>query len=98
VERPPFKRTEWTHIVWTFSNYNTGQTNGVTTLYLNGESRDSLTPREQTFTWKIDEAKIFLGLSYIGGLDELTLFDRALTAAEVKEVNKLPKGVSGLVR
>jgi hypothetical protein len=98
VERPPFKRTEWTHIVWTFSNYNTGQTNGVTTLYLNGESRGSLTPREQTFTWKIDEAKVFLGLSYIGGLDELTLFNRALTAVEVKEVNKLPKGVSGLVR
>jgi hypothetical protein len=98
VERPPFKRTEWTHIVWTFSNYNTGQTNGTTTLYLNGESRGSLTPRQQTFTWNIDEAKVYMGLSYVGGLDELTLFNRALSAAEVKELYKLPSGVKALLQ
>jgi hypothetical protein len=98
VERPPFKRSEWTHVVWTFSNYNTGQTNGVTTLYLNGESRRSITPREQTFTWKIEDARVFMGLSYIGGLDELTLFNRALTAAEAKELYKLPNGVKALLR
>jgi hypothetical protein len=98
VERPPFKRTEWTHIVWTFANYNTGQTNGATQLYLNGEPRGALTPRQQTFTWNIDEARIYMGLSYIGALDELTLFNRALTPAEVKQLHTLPNGVKPLLR
>ena len=98
VERPPFKRTEWTHIVWTFSNYNTGKTNGTTQLYLNGEPRGALSPREQTFTWNINEARIYLGLSYVGALDELTLFNRALTPAEVKQLHQLPNGVTPLLR
>ena len=98
VERPPFKRAEWTHIVWTFSNYNTGKTNGTTQLYLNGEPRGALTPREQTFTWNINEARIYLGLSYVGALDELTLFNRALTPAEDKQLHHLPNGVTPLLR
>jgi hypothetical protein len=98
VERPPFKRTDWTHVVFTFSNYNTGQPNGTTHLYLNGEPRGSLTPRTQTFTWNIAEARIYLGLSYIGAFDELTVFNRALTAAEVKELHTLPKGVKAILR
>jgi len=98
VERPPFKRTEWTHIVFTFSNYNTGKADGVTTLYLNGESVGALSPRQQTFTWKIADARIYLGLSYIGRFDELTIFDRALTASEVKELHQLPNGVKALLK
>lgn len=98
VERPPFKRTRWTHVVFTFSNYNTGESNGVTALYLDGELVGSLSPRKQTFTWKIDDARIYLGLSYIGLFDELTIFDRALTAGEVKELHQLPNGVKELLK
>jgi hypothetical protein len=98
VERPPFKRTDWTHIVFTFSNYNTGESNGETALYLNGEPVGSLSPRKQTFTWKIADARIYLGLSYIGLFDELTIFDRALKAAEVKKLHQLPGGVKALLK
>jgi hypothetical protein len=98
VERPPFKRGEWTHIVFTFSNYNSGKTNGETQLYLNGEARGSLTPRQQTFTWDIAKTRIMLGLSYVGLFDELSLFNRALTPEEVKELHRLPTGVKSLIR
>jgi hypothetical protein len=98
VERPPFKRTEWTHIVFTFSNYNTGQPNGATTLYLNGEKIGALSPRNQQFIWKIADARIYLGLSYIGLFDELTIFDRALSAGEVKQLHELPTGVKALLQ
>ena len=86
VIRPPFSRDAWTHVVFTFENFNTGKTNGIAKLYLNGEPRGSLPPRTQTFTWQPDKALIMLGLSYIGDYDELAIFNRALTPAEVKEI------------
>ena len=39
-----------------------------------------------------------LGLSYIGLLDELSIFNRALAPDEVAAVYRLQSGVSGLVR
>ena len=98
VVNPPFKRGQWTHIVYTFSNYNTGKPDGQTHLYLNGEPRGQLTAREQTFTWDISKTRIMLGLSYTGLYDELSIFNRALTPAQVKELHQLPRGVTALVK
>jgi hypothetical protein len=83
VIRPPFTRDGWTHVAFNFQNYNTGQTNAVTTLFINGVPRGSLSPREQTFTWDLDQTLIMLGLSYVGRLDELAIFNRALEPAEI---------------
>jgi hypothetical protein len=55
----------------------------VTTLFINGVPRGSLSPREQTFTWDLDQTLIMLGLSYVGRLDELAIFNRALEPAEM---------------
>jgi hypothetical protein len=87
VERPPFAKGKWTHIVFTFENFNTGKANGVATLYLDGQKQGHLSPRVQTFTWDVDKTAIMLGLSYIGLWDELSVFNRALTAEEVKDLN-----------
>ena len=80
------------------ANPNTRNRSGETALYLNGEPVGSLSPRKQTFTWKIADARIYLGLSYIGLFDELTIFDRALKAAEVKKLHQLPGGVKALLK
>jgi hypothetical protein len=98
VVNPPFKRGQWTHIVFTFSNYNTGKSDGQTQLYLNGESKGSLSPRQQTFTWDMSKTRVMLGLSYVGLYDELSIFNRPLTAAEVKELYQLPKGITALIK
>lgn len=89
VERPPFAKGKWTHIVFTFENFNTGKPNGVATLYLDGQRQGQVSPRVQTFTWDPAKTAIMLGLSYIGLWDELSVFDRALSAEEVKELNGL---------
>ena len=86
VVRPPFSRERWTHVAFTFEHFNTGKPNGVATLFLNGEERAALKARTQTFTWDFDKAMIMLGLSYVGDWDELRIYDRALTASEVKKV------------
>lgn len=79
----PFQRGRWTHVVVSFSGINSDK--GKATLYLNGEAEGS---REITepFHWEYEKAKIFLGLSYVGLLDEIAIFDRELEAGEVKSL------------
>lgn len=96
VIRPPFRRDRWTHVVFTWDHFNTGRPDGVAALYLDGQPRAGLTPREQTFTWEPDQAFIMLGLSYTGWMDDLAVFDRALTADEVSRLHRLPGGVADL--
>ena len=97
VAETPFSGTRWTHVVFTFERFNTGADDGVATLYLDGERRGTLAPRRQTFTWD-EDAYIGLGLNYVGMLDELSIYDRALPAAEVAALHRLERGVTALLR
>jgi hypothetical protein len=93
VEKPPFGPARWTHVLFTFENFNTGRPDGVARLYLDGRSQGTLGPRLQTFTWDPQKAAIALGLGYIGLLDELSIFSRALNDQEVQTLHALPSGV-----
>lgn len=97
VDDHPFERGEWTHVVMTFDRYNTGDTDGVLTSYLNGEPHGTLTGREQTFTWDLDETIIALGLNFVGRFDELSLYDRALEPEEVQALYELEGGMPSLL-
>jgi hypothetical protein len=70
----------------------------VARLYLDGKARGELSPRRQSFTWDPEQNAIALGLSYIGLLDELSIFDRALSGDEVGTLYGLQKGVASLLR
>ncbi len=96
VEKPPFRAGKWTHVLFTVEHFNTDKEDGVAKLYLDGEKAAELSPRKQTFTWNPEEASISLGLGYNGGMDELSIFNRALSAEEVKEVFKLPEGIKSI--
>ena len=89
VTRHPFQRGKWTHVLFTFKHFNTRERNGVAELYLNGKSQGVLGPLEQTFTWDPEKALMMLGLSYIGLYDELSVFNRALSADEVEALYRL---------
>jgi hypothetical protein len=96
VDPAPFARGRWTHVVFTWENFNTGRADGVARLYLDGEFRGALTPRTQTFTWDPEKTLVMLGLSYLGLWDELAVFNRALTAGEVRALHQLKDGVRSL--
>lgn len=98
VDEPPFGRGRWTHVVFTFDRFNTARPDGVVRLYLDGKLRGALSPRQQTFTWDPEASAIALGLGYVGLLDELSTFNRALTDAEVRSLHELESGVTGLAR
>ena len=82
LHKPPFQADEWTHILITFENFNTGQTNGSAKLYVNGTLQGEVKGRNQKYTWNPERAVIFLGLNYAGLMDDVMIFDRPLTADE----------------
>ncbi len=97
-EPTPFARGRWTHVVFTFEHFNTGRSDGVVTLYLDGRKAAQIPARQQTFTWDLDKSYIMMGIGYLGLWDELAIFNRALTAEEVGRLYALPTGVAGLHR
>ncbi len=95
VHRAPFARTKWTHVVFTFDRLNAGRA-GTGTLYLDGRYQGGIQGWDLTFGWDPARVQLVLAASYVGHLDDLAVFNRALTAAEVAQVFALPNGIRDL--
>lgn len=93
VHRPPFASDRWTHVVYCFGNLNSGKRDGWGKLYLDGELQGEFSGWLGTFNWDLSQSALTLGLSYVGRLDELAVFNRPLTAGEVKAIHLAPTGV-----
>lgn len=96
VPGPPFSGERWTHVAFTWERFNTGRNDGVALLYLDGAQVGAIRGRNQTFTWNPAEARLHLGVGYVGSLDDLAIFNRALTMPEIQHVRSLPRGVRSL--
>jgi hypothetical protein len=96
LTRAPFSREQWTHAVFSFENLNDKTRKPVGRLFLNGELMGKIENRDLTFGWNPDAVQIVLGASYVGHLDDLAVFDRALSDAEVRQLFALKNGVSEL--
>lgn len=97
VENPPFSAGEWTHVVFTFVHANTGRKDGVGKLYLNGEYKGAIAGFESSLDWAPEPIAINLGLNYVGGIDELAVFDRALSAEEVRWIADAGEPIGDLI-
>ncbi len=96
VLQPPFRRDRWTHVLVTFANANTGEKNGRGTLYLDGKKIGSFDGWNNTFNWDVSKSALTIGLWYIGFIDDLAVFNRELTDAEVQTVHSLRNGIGDL--
>jgi hypothetical protein len=96
VVKPPFGSDKWTHVLFTFTGLNSGNTDAAAKLYLDGKPAASIQGRALTFTWEPSKAVIMLALSYIGLFDDLAVFNRALTDEEVTYLYGLQGGVGSL--
>jgi len=96
VERAPFSRDTWTHAVFTLENVNDKSRPQSGRLYLNGKLQGSIEKWDLTFGWDPARVLLVLGASYVGHLDDLAVFNRALTDEEVKQLNGLLQGVREL--
>ena len=95
AKNPPFKKGEWTHIVFTFSGLGSGD--GQSSLYLNGKNIGSLANIKDPFSWDLDQSKIFVGLNFVGLMDEISIYNKPLNENEVIELYQLKEGVKSLL-
>jgi hypothetical protein len=96
VSNAPFSRDAWTHVVFTLENLNDKSQKPLGKLYLNGQKQGSIENWDLTFAWDPTKVALVLGAAYVGRMDDLATFNRALTDAEVKQLFALPGGVSDL--
>ena len=95
VQNPPFGNGKWTHILINFSNLNTN--NGKTSLYMDGELKGTRNSIDTPFTWELSKSNIYLGLGYIGFMDELSIFNKSLNDQEITTLYNLENGVHSIL-
>jgi hypothetical protein len=96
IERAPFSRDQWTHVVFTLENINDKSKQPSGKLYINGQLKGSIDNWDLRFGWDPNQVLLVLGAAYVGHLDDLAVFNRALNDAEVKQVYGLKQGVAEL--
>lgn len=84
VKQPPFARDRWTNVVIVFERLGSGA--GAARLYLNGIEQGAAPAIAEGFEWNPALGAIRLGVEYVGLFDDLAVFRRALTAAEIKQL------------
>ena len=83
VKNPSFSRSDWTHVVFTFDDINASDGDvSSASLYVNSKLQGTI--RQPLVTrWDLHKVAIMVGIDYIGDLDDLMIFRRALTPQEV---------------
>ena len=96
VYKPPFTHDGWTHVVFCFGNINSGKKDGYGRLYLDGKDQGAFENWPVAFNWDERQSALTLGLSYIGWMDDVAVFNRPLTGEEVRTIYQLKDGVRAL--
>ncbi len=94
VEKPPFTREAWTHVVFTLENINGVKSQGK--LYLDGKLQGVIENWDLKFGWDPKQVKLVLGASYVGQMDDFAVFNRVLSEKEVNQLHGLKNGVADL--
>jgi hypothetical protein len=82
--------------VFTLENLNDKSKPQTGRLYLNGKLQGTIEKWDLTFGWDPARVLLVLGAAYVGHMDDLAVFDRAPTDAEVKMLYGLKQGAREL--
>ena len=85
-----FKTDEWHHVVLNWKNFDTGKADALAELYIDGKRIGRIEDRPIAMDWNLDKVGIYVAVNYLGLLDELAIFGRPLTEAEVGELFREP--------
>ena len=96
LAKAPFSRERWTHVAFTLDRLNDKAAKPSASLYLDGEAKGAIRDWDLTLGWDPSKVALVLGAAYVGHIDDLAVFDRALAPAEVKALFELDNGVADL--
>lgn len=97
LKQAPFSNERWTHAVFTVERINAGKEVSGGTLYLDGQRQGRIENFDLTFGWDPSAVTLVLGAAYVGYIDEVSVFDRVLSADEVARLHALENGVTPLL-
>lgn len=84
VKQPAFARGKWTHVAIAFEGLGSGK--GKATLYLDAKAQGTAAGIGEPFDWDLSKGAVRLGVNYVGLMDDVAIFKRALTAAEIQTI------------
>jgi lysophospholipase L1-like esterase len=93
-----WKADDWHHVVLSWRNFDTGQPDAVSALYVDGKLVGEVKGQPLAMNWDMEKVGVYVAVNYIGLLDELALFRRALTAEEVQRLHQRPGLLAETVR
>jgi hypothetical protein len=96
VANAPFSRDAWTHVVFSFEHINSKGAKPNGRLHLNGRKVGVIEGWDLTFGWSHSHVELVLGASYVGAMDELAVFNKSLSDAEISALHSLPNGIRDL--
>jgi hypothetical protein len=98
VDSPGFHAGEWHHLVMNWHNLDTGRNDGRAAVYIDGKLMGEIKDKDYPLTmdWDLDKAGIYIAISYIGMMDELALFNRPLTDADIAILRTNPGVLAAL--
>ncbi len=97
VERPPFSRQKWTHVLFTLEHLNADGSPSTGQLYVDGKRQGTISGWDLKFGWDPQHVLLVLGAAYVGKMDDLAVFNRVLNEAEIQQVYQLRQGVRELI-
>lgn len=99
VDKPGLKVGDWHHVALIWRNFDTGKSDAHATLYLDGKLAGEIKKDYPiSMDWDLDKAGIYIAVNYIGMMDELALFNRAMTEDEISILRSQPAVLSSLGR
>lgn len=90
VKTPSFQSGVWHHIVQVWDNFDSGKPDGRTACYVDGRLAGEIQDRTATMAWNPEHVRFHIGSGLVGLLDEVALFNRPLTQAEVSLLFERP--------
>jgi hypothetical protein len=99
VDKPGFKVGDWHHVALVWRNFDTGRNDASAALYIDGKVQGEIRKDYPiSMDWDLGKTGIYIAVSYIGLMDELALFDRALAQEEIDVLGSQPALLSSLKR
>ena len=86
VKQPPFARGTWTHVAITYTKLGSGA--GEAKLYVDGKLQGTSSVVKEPFTWETGKPTLRLGVNYTGWLDDVAVYAKALSAAEIGRIRR----------